>query len=145
MTTKISTGAALALTTGGLSLKETFDGCEFRIFSGTEPTTANDSKGAGTLLCVVDNETDPVTFEQLVAGTLHKTTGETWQGTNVATGTATWFRLVKPSDADDASSSAVRLQGSVGVLNADLNLLDTALVSSVLQQITDYYLTVTAG
>lgn len=145
MTLKISTGTLLSMTTGGNSLQETFDGCEFRIYSGTEPAAANDSKGAATLLCTIDNGGTPVTWDELVPGTLHKAAGETWQGTNAASGTAIWFRIVKPADADDASTSAVRLQGSVGVLNADLNLLSTSLVSSVVQMITDYYLSLTAA
>ncbi len=56
---------------------------------------------------------------------LPKAAAETWQGQGLATGTASHFRLYDNAYTSGASTTSVRLQGSVGVANADM------LVSSV--------------
>lgn len=144
MTIKISTGLLAAiLTTGGI--KETLDGGEFRLYSGIEPAAADDSIGGATLLCTIKNGASTITFDSSTPGVLTKPAGETWQANNVASGTATWFRLVKPADTGAASTSAVRLQGRVGVIGADLNLADVALVSGAPQAIDNYVVSVLAA
>lgn len=145
MTTKISTGLLAALlTTGGI--KETLDGSEFRLYTGIEPESADDSIGGATLLTTIKNGASGITLDAVTTpGLLRKPAAETWQGTNVATGTATWYRLVKSADTGAASTSAVRLQGSVGVIGADLNLADVALVSGAPQQVNNYTVTALAA
>jgi hypothetical protein len=53
-----------------------------------------------------------------------------WSGVAVATGTGGWFRLVGPiTDGGSSSTTAIRLDGSVGTSGADLNLATTSLTS----------------
>lgn len=105
-----------------------------KIYGGTVPANAHDSLGGATLLRTVSNNGagTGLSFESAtVGGMLVKSTSETWKGTNVATGTATFYRMVLLTDDGSADTTVPRLQGSVGVLDADLILGDTALVSGV--------------
>ena len=56
----------------------------------------------------------------------------------MASGTPSFYRLVKPADADAASTSDARVQGSVGVVGADLNISAGTLVSGAPQSISYY-------
>ncbi len=71
-----------------------------------------------------------------VGGEIEKAVGETWYGTAVETGSATFFRYVRTSDnggfSDNNGWSAygqARLQGLVGVSGADLNMDSTNVVA----------------
>jgi hypothetical protein len=71
-------------------------------------------------------------FEALpVGGMLVKSTTEVWSGINVATGTAAFYRIAPSTDTGVLSTTAPRLQGSVGLLGTDLILSNIALVSGV--------------
>jgi hypothetical protein len=60
-------------------------------------------------------------FGSASAGVIGKESGYSWQGSAVVGGTAGWFRLSENDDDYDAdSTSAVRLDGSVGTSGADL-------------------------
>ena len=132
-----STGLKAAMLNAG-GFKETMDGSEFRLYAGIVPAHANDSIGAATLLCTVKNGASGVTFDDTTPGVLLKPAAETWSGTNVASGTPSFYRLVKPADTGAASTSDVRVQGSVGVVGADLNISAGTLVSGAPQSISYY-------
>jgi hypothetical protein len=72
------------------------------------------------------------------AGVLAKAPGEVWSGSIAATGTAGYFRHVAAGDTAGSSTTQARIQGSVGVTGADLNLTNLSLTSSVTQAI-DFY------
>lgn len=139
MSIKLSTGLRNAILATG-SIKATFDaGSEIRIYGGTEPASANDSIGAATLLVTIKNGANGITFAATAAdGVLVKNAAETWSGTNVATGTATFYRHVLAADANDASATAPRYQGSVAAAGADMNLSSSSLVSGATQTL-DYH------
>lgn len=139
MSIKLSTGLRNSLLSGA-SLKATFDvGSEIRIYAGTEPASANDSIGSATLLVKIKNGSNGITFDSAASdGVLVKNPGETWGGNVVATGTATFYRHVLTADADDASTSAPRYQGSVAAAGADMNLSSSALVTGAPQSL-DYH------
>ena len=137
MTTSISP-ELLGQLLGSGGFKETMDGSEFRLYAGLVPGNAGDSIGAATLLCTIKNGASGVTFDAGTPGVLLKPAAETWQGTNVASGTPSFYRLVKPADTGAASTSDVRVQGSVGVVGADLNISAGALVSGAPQSISYY-------
>ncbi|MEO8391224.1 hypothetical protein [Polaromonas sp.] len=113
------------------------------IYAGTVPATADDALGSATLLCTI-SESDTgtgITFDDNVVapGVAQKNTGEVWSGTNVDSGTATFFRHV--AVGDDGTSSVVqpRLQGTVAVGGGDLNLLPNTVLTSGAGQDIDYY------
>jgi hypothetical protein len=80
-----------------------------------------------------------ITFASTASGgTIVKNSGEVWSGVNVATGTATFYRLVAAGDTGASSTTEARVQGTVATSGADLNLTSTSLTSAATQSI-DYY------
>lgn len=139
MAIKMSTGLRNQMLSGD-SLKAIFDaGSEIRIYSGAVPSSADNSIGAATLLCTIKNGASGITFDTAAAnGILLKNPAEVWEGNNVATGTATFYRHVLAADDDAVSATAPRYQGTVGIVGADMNLTNTGLVISAPQRI-DYH------
>ena len=136
---KISTGLAKAMLDTG-SLKTNLTGMKLKIYAGTEPATADSSIGAATLLCTISDAggAGALSFEaSAVNNTIEKLASQVWSGTNVASGTATFCRLVLASDSGGASSSEIRVQGDVGVAGKFLNLSSVALTASAVQTV-DY-------
>ena len=138
---RLSTGLRNHLVTGG-SLKEGLDGGVIRLYSGTPPSGADAAVPAGaTLLATISVGGDGtgVTFEAGPdAGLLLKSPAEAWQGVVDQTGEASWFRLVQPSDGDDNSTTALRIQGVVAVAGGDMQITNTALTGGATQTI-DYF------
>lgn len=137
MAMMISTGTAKGLLDSG-SLKALLAGMVLRIYGGTVPASANDSVGSATLLCVVtaNGSGDPLSFEAAAVGNvIEKSSSETWEGENVATGVATFCRLELDSDDGTASSTAVRIQGDVGTAGRFLNLSSTSLTVGATQAV----------
>lgn len=127
--TTLSTGLRNHLADTG-SLRDALTGCEIRVYAGTPPPTANAALGGATLLCAISGTPSGIEFEAAASdGVLVKSAAQTWEGTNAASGTATFFRVVPASDAGDSSTTALRLQGTVGVLAADLELSNVDLVA----------------
>lgn len=119
---KLSTGyrQSVALTS---SIKATLDGGLVRIYSGAVPPSADASLGAAVLLCEISagGTGDLLTWEDTApGGVLSKSVAQNWTGNVVAGGDPTFFRYVKGGDAGDASASAVRFQGSAGILGSDM-------------------------
>lgn len=126
---KVSTGLANHLLSGS-GLRAALAGMELRVYSGTEPASADASIGSATLLVTYsDGGTgDPLEFEpEAIGAVLEKSSSQVWQGEAVATGQATFCRLLLPSDTDGNSNTAVRLQGDVGVAGKFLNITSTSI------------------
>lgn len=139
MAIKASTGLRNALMVTG-SLKDTLDGGKIRIFGGTAPATADEAE-SGTLLVelTLNSEGTGLSFESTATnGTLVKDPAEVWSGTNVGTGTATYYRFVAAGDTGAASGTDARVQGTVGISGADMNLSNINLVSGA-PQLLDFY------
>ena len=131
-----STGLRVAMLA---ATKSVLDGGEIRIYGGIRPAAADDSLGAAVLLCTVRlNGTNGIVFDDSTTGILVKPTGAAWTGDNVASGTATFFRIVQPADTGAASTTAPRIQGAVGVVAADLNLDTVALISGLPTPVTSF-------
>lgn len=142
---KLSTGLRNALLSGS-SLKAALAGGELRIYSGTVPATADDPIGSATLLSTIKNGSAGINFDAAAAsGVLNKDPSETWSGVNAASGAATFFRHVLSADSGASSTSAVRIQGTVAVAGADLNLTSAALTSGATQTIDFYSVAMPAG
>lgn len=116
------------------SLKQALDGGNIKIFAAANaPATAEDAE-LGTLLRVVSLNGDGsgLVFDSSVAGgVLSKPISAVWSGTNLATGVPKYFRWVMPGDAGDANTTARRIQGTVGVAGADMNISTATLTSGI--------------
>ena len=138
MIVQLSTGAVNAMmnATGLKAALESGSGMELRLYSGTVPDDADAALGGATLLVTIRSGASPLTWESTVTnGTLAKNTAETWSGTAVATGTATFGRFIQVGDAGALSTTAVRIQGDVANIGALINLDDPAIVSAAVQTI----------
>ena len=142
MAIKVSTGARNKLLDTG-SFKSIFDGGKILIYAGAVPADA-DAAVTGSLLATITNNgtATGITFAAAAsAGAISKNTGEVWSNTgagNSGTGTATHYRLVAAADDGTLSITQARLQGTVGVAAADLNLSSINLTTSAIQTI-DFY------
>lgn len=131
MTVKLSTGLVEGLAVTG-SLRSLINGCLVRIYSGTEPATADAAIGGATLMLEVsvDDDGTPLTWEASApGGVLSKSASEVWEGENLQAGGVTFFRIVKPGDTGAASTTDIRMQGSAGGLGNDLVITDLPLVA----------------
>lgn len=127
----------LWLATG--SLKSQIDNGFIYIYSGPVPANAEAALDPSCVkLCKVDAAAGAgtgVTWDGAPAnGVLKKTSTETWSGTNLATGTATFFRYCLGTDDGSAAYAAqARIQGDVGAdASFDADIGSTALVSGQL-------------
>ena len=136
---KISTGLVDAMmndvgATAALNAAE----LELRIFSGPEPLTADAELANETLLVTIQvNGGGGMQFAFANEGTIMKDIDQSWLGNVIATGTPTYYRLCPMSDDNTASTTKVRVQGSVGV-TGDLKLGTTTLATGNPQSI-DFY------
>ena len=93
-------------------------GTIIHLYDGSQPANANTAVSTQTLLVSL---TIAGGFGTDSNGTL--TLGTVTDGTAVATGTATWFRITKSDD------TTVVMDGSVGTSGADMNLNSTSIAS----------------
>ena len=136
---KISTGLADAMMndTGATAALNNAE-LELRIFSGPEPLTADAALADETLLVTIQvNGGGGMQFAFANEGTIMKDIDQSWLGNVIATGTPTYYRLCPMSDNNTASTTAVRVQGSVGA-TGDLKLGTTTLATGNPQSI-DFY------
>lgn len=96
------------------SLKSILDGSVIRIYSGPVPASADSGLAGNTLLCEITADGGAgLTFESASTGAeLIKSLSETWQGTVVANGVATFFRMVKAADTGVLTTTEARVQGT---------------------------------
>lgn len=147
MALKLSTGLRDYIAATG-SLRAALNSGFIKIYSGTPPASANaalGSAGINTLLVTISDNAgaDGLTFEATPAdGVLSKTIGQTWKGVVASSGLATFFRWVMTGDDGLASTSAIRMQGDVATLNAELNLANPNLVSTAEQPINHFFVAI---
>lgn len=127
---KFSTGLRNTMLGTG-SLRSVMNSSVMRLYSGSPPASA-DAAVTGTLLCTlsVNGSGTGVTFETIPAdGVIAKEPAEVWQGTNAATGTVAYARLVATSDTGNTSTTANRIQVTVGNTSTDILVANTLLTS----------------
>lgn len=134
MAIKASTGLRNHLLATG-SLAAALAGGKLRIFAASSaPATADDAE-TGTLLVEISSINMAAAA---TAGVIAKASAETWSATVASTGTALYYRHVGSTDDGTSSTTQPRVQGTVGVAGADMNLSSVELTASATQTI-DYY------
>jgi hypothetical protein len=139
---KVSTGFRNGLLAAGGSVKTLLDGKVIKIFGGPVPASADADIGAATLLVTIteggDGSTGLTLEAAAVDGVIAKNSGEVWQGEVATGGTATFFRICTLADTNGTSTTAVRAQGTVALVGADMNISNPALVALAIQRV-DYF------
>lgn len=145
-------GTVVAVAEGG-SLKDIMRDGILKLYSGSQPATA-DTATSGTLLVTLtvssgafvagafanglEFENDPTD------GEIEKNS-EVWSGVGLANGTAGWFRFyANPTDAGLSDTTVSRIDGSIGTSGADMVLASTAIVTGRTYTIDTFKLTFTA-
>lgn len=117
---------------------------EIRVYSGPPPASVDSAISPSNLLLVTfrTDSNGGLTFEATApGGTLLKNAAEIWRGTVAAAGTATFYRHVLPSDTGVASTTARRVQGTVGFAGTDMQLSNTVLAPGAIQSLEAYSIT----
>lgn len=89
---------------------------------------------------ITNTRNDALHLAAPVTGAIAKESG-VWSGEALVTGTAGYFRLVRSTDDDDDSASAIRLQGSISTSGAELNLSNLNIVDGATVTIDTFALT----
>lgn len=133
------------------NLETAFNDSRIIIYSGTVPADA-DAAVTGTILCIIGETSasygsmTTLTFGTAASGAMQKS-GNTWSGTILASGTATFWRMIDKDDyttniqtdgGKAADATKIRIQGTIGTAGADGNLSSTSLTSGGTQYI-DYF------
>jgi hypothetical protein len=140
MSIQISTALRDHLLATG-SLYNAVNGMLIRIYSGTVPASPEADATGNTLLCTISTSSSGtgLQFESApVSGMLSKAAAGVWTGNCVASGTATFYRLGAVADTAAASTTAKRIQGTVGLAGADLNVTSTTFTNGEEKRI-DYF------
>lgn len=143
----------LAASENGGSLDEVLRNGILEIYSGT-PATA-DAAESGTMLCRISVASGTITpgspanglnFDEdaIAAGVIAKTS-DVWSGVNAATGTAASYRFYSNAYTTGASTTAERIQGTVGTSGADLNLTSVSLTADATTTIDTFSYTLPAS
>ena len=126
----------LASARGG-SFADLFREGNLHIYTGTQPTSANDVESGSKLVEITQGSAaftpgtfaNGLNFGAVVAGVIAKETGEVWSGEASATGTAGWFRFYANDEGTGADSSKIRFDGAIATSGAQLNMSNTAITS----------------
>lgn len=126
-------GYASGLRNAQLDAITTFAGNsgKLRIYSGSRPATG------GTATTLLAELTCNATFAPAASGAVLTLNSITQDASADATGTATWFRLVK----SDGTTHV--MDGDVGTSGSDLNLNSTSITSGATVSVTSF--TITCG
>jgi len=144
--------AAAALVIGDTGLRGAITGCKINLYTGTQPTSANDAVGTAQPIICFNVTGTGLEFEEPKDGTLltpaedvyyiEKSLSQTWSGQNglESAGTpfagitdgetyqAGWGRIIASAgdtgnDSTSGSSGYIRVDFSVGTANADCIML----------------------
>jgi hypothetical protein len=122
--------------------KEIFKDCFIDIYTGSQPTSADDAP-SGTLLCTFysDGAAAGLSFDDAVAGVISKKSTETWSGSAVYTGTAGWFRMRQVGDSGALSTTEPRIDGACATSGSQLNMSSLAVTTGAIQTISSFAIT----
>lgn len=137
----------------GESFQELLKDGVIRIYSGSQPSSADDAE-TGTLLVTITvgsgaftpgSPTNGLEFGPIVSGILSKRSDEVWSGVGVAAGTAGWFRYYSNPMDTGANATAVRFDGNVATSGAVINMSSTNIVIGATSTVDTFTITLPAS
>lgn len=137
MALKVSTGLRdYMLATGSLKAAMALGFVD--IYLGTAPASADEAIISGNQLVRIslNSTATGLSLDTAAAsGVISKAPLETWSGVCTASGVAAFYRLVGAADTGVLSTTEPRIQGTIGLAGADLNMTNTSLVMNAAQTI----------
>ena len=88
----------------------------------------------------VGSRSDALYFGAPSSGSMSKST-DTWSGTIANSGTAGYFRFVRPDDDGTESTTAIRIQGAIATSGAEYNIANLSLTATQTHTVDDYSIT----
>lgn len=129
----IALSNALADTQSAL-LASQFNGGFIRLFSGPRPETAASGETGALLGIVSNNGLAGSGLHFTSSGSVMQKADEPWLFYGLASGTATWFRLVRPGDTGLTDGAALRIDGDIGTVAGepgDMNWISNTVTAGV--------------
>lgn len=113
---------------------------EIELYAGTVAATADADISGNTKLGTISTNGDgtALTLGSPSDGVMGKTTSETWSVTPIATGTASFYRLIISTDTGGLSTSAIRVQGTVGTANSDMLVDSVTFTTGVARTVSSF-------
>ena len=152
--TDAAAGATVTITVlKGGAWKDVLRDGVIRIFSGSQPTSADDGE-IGTQLLEISISSGTFTpaspvnglnFGDSVAGVINKSSSEIWSGVGLVNGTAGWFRFYSNARTTGSSAVAVRFDGACATSGGQLNMSSTSIVSGATTTIDSFNVTLPAS
>jgi hypothetical protein len=150
-----SESVTIVCLTGG-SLKDVFKDGILKIYSGSQPTSPDDAYNGALLVSITISSgafvsgvvTNGIEFGDPASAAIAKRSGDVWSGIVASTGIAAWFRFYANGvDAGGADTGFVypRIDGTIGVSGAQLNMSSTSLVAGTTITIDSFELSIPAS
>ena len=154
LTTEAAGDQVIVASASGGSISDLFQNGVIDVYSGAQPTTADLTETTTSTKLVTitlssgafvaGSPTNGINFGEVINGVLSKEVGETWSGVGLSAGTAGWFRLYDNSYTTGASSTAVRLDGSVATSGSQFNMTNTTVAVGATSTVDSVSLTLPA-
>lgn len=133
----------------GYSFLDLFAYGLLRIFSSSQPTTADLTENGSILLEITlggatfapGTYNNGLLFENRGAGVIGKKGSAVWSGTGLVAASMGWFRLYANDVVTGASTTAIRCDGSIGLTGANMNVSNLAVTVGVLSTLNDFTVT----
>ena len=151
MALRLSTGLRNGML-GTSAVKTLMQNGVIDVYSGVQPTTADDAENGTKLLRITvasgaftaGTAANGLNFGTAADGAIAKTS-DVWSGVAIATGTAAWFRFYANDMTTGATTTAARFDGSVSTSGAQLNMSSTAVTSGATTTIDSFTFTMPAS
>lgn len=121
----------------GGALIDQFRNFTMKIFTGSQPTSADDAEAGSELIQLTESSgafvggaaANGLNFGQVASAILHAASGQVTSGVAGATGTAGWFRIYDNDLTTGASSVKPRLDGAIATSGSQMNMANTSITS----------------
>ena len=121
----------------GGSLVDQLRNMTLKVFTGSQPTHADDAEAGSELIQVTENsgafvggaDANGINLGQVADCEIHKASGEVWSGVAGASGTAGWFRMYDNDLTTGASTVKPRVDGAVATSGSQMNMANTAITA----------------
>ncbi len=116
---------------GGSSYADALLNGVIYLFSGTQPSDADQDESSYTVICIISDggltftpgsPTNGINLDVATSGIVYKSTTEEWKGTNLVAGKIGWGRFYGNLRTQGASTTAIRFDFAVASSGAELTL-----------------------
>lgn len=138
LTAEVAGDQVILASARGGSLKDLFRNGVLDIYSGTQPTNADTTESGTKLVRITESsgafvpgaDDNGINLGDAISGIIGKRSSEIWSGVGLTNGTAGWFRFYANDAVTGASTTAIRLDGSIATTGAQMNMSNTTITAT---------------